>query len=61
MKRRDCWMTFSEALEEYLKRRAEAKHFGPGRNRDAALESMREAARQMDALVDWPDPNEDRK
>ena len=55
MKREDCWMTFSEALERYLTKREEARHFGAGRNREAALQDMQDAAEHMDALTSLPD------
>lgn len=54
MKREDCWMTFSEALEKYLEAREGSRHFGPGRNRDDCLEDMRTAAEHMDALTSVP-------
>lgn len=51
MTRDECWMTFSEALEDYLLARETAKHFGPGRNRDEEIERMKTAAEHMDALT----------
>lgn len=55
MKRDECWMTFSEALERYLDARDAAKHFGYGVNRTPALEEMKEAAEHMDALTALPE------
>lgn len=49
-------MTFSEALEKYLQAREAARHFGEGRNRNDALQEMKEAAEHMDALTSLP-PN----
>lgn len=51
MKREECWMTFSEALEKYLRARDSLQLYGEGRNRDEALETMQEAAEHMDALT----------
>ncbi len=49
MKREDCWMTFSEALEEYLEQRDILKEQRAGW-RDAE-ERMKVCAQQMDALT----------
>lgn len=57
MKREDCWMTFSEALDNYLEAREAIKHFGPGRDQDRALLEMEEAAEHMDALTSLSDTN----
>lgn len=51
MKREDCWMTFSEALEMYLVARSELTHFGPGLNKAEALEKMKTATEHMNALT----------
>ena len=51
-------MTFSEALEEYLSKREEARHFGPGYNREQALSDMQTAAEHMDALTQPTDTTE---
>lgn len=51
MEREDCWMTFSEALEKYLRARDSLSIFGEGRNRNEALETMQECAEHMDALT----------
>lgn len=59
MKREDCWMSFSEALEKYLMARAAVAHFGPGHNRECAKEDMREAAEHMDALTSLPERGAD--
>lgn len=51
MKRTDCWMTFSEALESYLSNRDARLTVGPGAFRNECGERMREAAEHMDALT----------
>ncbi len=51
MTRKECWMTFSEALEMYLNARDAAKHFGEGRNRADAEDDMKVAKQHMDALT----------
>lgn len=51
MKREDCWLTFSEALEQYLESREAVRHFGEGYNQTQALEDMQTAAEHMDALT----------
>lgn len=57
MTRDQCWMTFNEALEEYLTNREQSRHFGPGHNRNECLRQMEIAAEHMDALTSLPDPN----
>ena len=51
MKREDCWMTFSEALEMYLVSRSEAVRFGSGSDREEEKEKMKTAADHMNALT----------
>ena len=51
MKRDECWMTFSEALESYLDNRDLRAKLAPGRNRDDCEEQMRVCAEHMDALT----------
>lgn len=54
MDREDCWMTFSEALEDYLTNRELRGHFGEGANRRECEAAMRVAAEHMDALTAAP-------
>lgn len=51
MKREDCWMTFSEALDSYMEARAAMGHFGDGANRRQAKEDLLTAKEHMDALT----------
>lgn len=55
MKRSECWMTFSEALEKYLSARDCAINRTAGWK--DALDDMERAAEHMDALA----PLEDEK
>ena len=54
MKRDECWMSFSEALDQYTDARARMSHFGEGRNRKQAEEDLQVAKDHMDALVSLP-------
>ena len=51
MERKDCWMTFSEALEEYLSSREAASLVSPGKRQEELLNHMKMAAEHMDALT----------
>lgn len=51
MDRKDCWMTFSEALELYLDARQRMVHYGPGHNRRMAEQDLENAKKHMDALT----------
>ena len=52
MRREQCWMTFSQALEQYLDARERKDHHGQnGRSWQRALADMQEAAEHMDALT----------
>lgn len=55
MKYEDCYMTFSEALDQYMDATARIKHFGPGHNRTQAEEDLRVAKEHMDALTSRPE------
>lgn len=52
MTRDECWMTFSEALERYLKAREELYRAASPRLIAQAKEQMEEAAEHMDALTE---------
>lgn len=56
MKRDECWMTFSEALEQYLNAREDQHNDCPvGCTRwQANQQAMSDAAAHMDALTDGP-------
>lgn len=51
MKGEDCWMSFSEAFEDYLEARDASRHYGAGRNRDIELAKMKVCCEHMDALT----------
>lgn len=51
LKRDDCWMTFSEALEEYLKNRDMLTATNSLPTHKKCRENMAEAAAHMDALT----------
>lgn len=52
-KKEDCWMSFSEALDQYMRARTEMGHFGTGGiNWTNAKERLDEAKDHMDALTD---------
>lgn len=51
MKREECYMDFSEALESYLSARDGLRHVGEGHNARVLREQMRVAAEHMDALA----------
>lgn len=51
MNREDCWMTFTEALEQYLKARHDLSLTTSKWDRDLYQERMKEAAEHMDALT----------
>lgn len=52
MKREDCIMSFSEALDLYMDARARMAHFGAGgRNWQEAKEALEDAKAHMDALA----------
>lgn len=52
MKREDCWMTFSESIEEYLSAREEFKQSRREHDRVYHSTRMRQAAEHMDAWTD---------
>lgn len=58
MKREDCWMTFSEALETYLTNRDKLPLYGIGRNYEYEKECMSIAAQHIDALTSLRKQNE---
>ena len=51
MKRENCYMDFSEALESYLSARDGLRRVGEGHNARMLREQMRVAAEHMDALA----------
>jgi hypothetical protein len=52
MKREDCWMSFSQALNQYMEATRDMSHFGyGGRNWQEASERKIEAEEHMDALT----------
>lgn len=51
MKREDCWMTFSEALEAYLCAREMIAQCGEGRRKESLREDLDQAAAHMDAMA----------
>lgn len=53
--RSECWMGFSEALEDYLANREACRLVGAGRNREMFEQNMRIAARHMDILTQPPE------
>lgn len=56
MKRSDCWMTFTQALEQYLCARVDRDNAPTASRRyNTALEAMSEAARHMDVLTGDPE------
>lgn len=56
MKREDCYMTFTEALEQYLLAREARGRTTRGSHADKALvEEMAHAAAHMDALTALPE------
>jgi len=55
MQRDECWMSFSEALDQYMDATARLGHFGESRNRKQAEEDLQVAKDHMDALVSVPD------
>lgn len=56
MKREDCWMTFSEALEQYLSNREAKNTTTVGSQNWRHYDSeMREAAEHLDAYTSLPD------
>lgn len=56
MQRGDCWMSFSEALDQYMRASKEMDHFGTGGvNWRNAKERLDEAKDHMDALTDSTD------
>lgn len=53
MKREDCYMSFSEALDMYMRASKEMEHFGVGGgNWRFAKDQMDTAKAHMDALTD---------
>ncbi len=56
MKRSECWMTFTQALAQYLDARDDAKNAPTGSRRHTdAIELLAESARHMDALTGDPE------
>lgn len=53
--RSECWMGFSEALENYLVNREARTRVGAGRNRDMFEQNMLIAAQHMDILTQPPE------
>jgi hypothetical protein len=51
MNREDCWMTFSEALESYLKARSDLALARTEQQTELPRSIMREASEHMDALT----------
>lgn len=53
MKREDCWMSFSEALDLYIQASMQMAHFGTGgHNWKEAKSNLDLAKDHMDALTD---------
>ncbi len=54
MEREECWMTFSEALEQYLDKRECFNGFSDSDcYKDSYENDMRDAAQHMDALTSF--------
>jgi hypothetical protein len=56
MKRSECWMKFSDALDQYMDAREAIAHMVPCRAKDEAYERLKEAKDHMDALTGDGDP-----
>lgn len=55
MLRSECYMTFSEALDDYMSARGDLEIFGEGSNRERTKEVLQICKDHMDALTGPPE------
>lgn len=55
MKKEDCWMSFSEALDQYLRASRDLDNARARKHAEHAEQQLEEARDHMDALTDSTD------